>query len=191
MLSNAAMPGIVKIGMTRRNPEVRLKEINSATGVLPFALEAVVASRNAKWTEREVHSRLSGKRVSDNREFFRLSPKDARKVVFAVARDQRQRAYGKRYGGDKASLSTAIILAMSVLPLAWALDPQVAIVWIAACVATALLQRPRFLKEFLTMNVGWRVSVSMLIAGVGASMLLRPAWMQEALSLANAIARAV
>lgn len=41
VLSNPCMPGIYKIGMTTTSPEVRARELSSATGVpAPFKVEA-------------------------------------------------------------------------------------------------------------------------------------------------------
>lgn len=190
VLSNPAMPGIVKIGMTQRDPDVRLREINSATGVLPFSIEAVIASRNAKWTEREVHSRLTGKRVRENREFFRVPVEDARKVVFDVARNQRQKAYGAAAWRGQGPLTTAVPLALSILAPSWAIDARLACIWAAGCLAATALRRPRFVHEYLTMNVGGIGAGVIMAAGVGASMLISPDWVREAAQMADALAHA-
>ena len=190
VLSNPAMPGIVKIGMTQRDPDVRLQEINSATGVLPFSIEAVIASRNARWTEREVHSRLTGKRVRENREFFRIPVEDARKIVFDVARNQRQKAYGAAAWRGQGSLTTAALLALSILAPSWAIDARLAWIWAAACLAATILHKPKFVHEYLTMRVGGISAGVMMAAGVGTSMLISPDWMREAAQMADALADA-
>jgi len=78
VLSNPSMPGIVKIGQTSRKIGERLRELSISTGVpQPFAREALFSSANPINDEQKIHNRLSAARVSDNREFFRLSPKDA------------------------------------------------------------------------------------------------------------------
>jgi len=78
VLSNPSMPGIVKIGQTSRKIDERLRELSTSTGVpQPFSREALFSSSNPIKDEQKIHNNLSAARVSDNREFFRLSPKDA------------------------------------------------------------------------------------------------------------------
>jgi hypothetical protein len=148
VLSNESMPGIVKIGMTTRNPEIRLSEINSATGVLPFALEAVITSRNAKWTEREVHERLSARRISKNREFFRIDIEEARRTVFDVARQQGQRIH---LGRRNLAPAAALLMVAGTVPAVATIHPYLVPVWLVLCLAAALTGRPRMIREFLGM----------------------------------------
>jgi hypothetical protein len=147
VLSNESMPGIVKIGMTTRDPDVRLREINSATGVLPFVIEAVIASRNAKWTEREVHERLAARRVNKNREFFRIELAEAKKTIFDVARQQRQRAYSRGHG--RLAPAAAATLAMTIVPAVALIHPYLVPGWLLLCLAAAFTGRPRMIREFL------------------------------------------
>ncbi len=147
VLSNESMPGIVKIGMTTRNPEARLREINSATGVLPFVIEAVIASRNARWTEREVHERLAARRVNKNREFFRIELAEAKKTIFDVARQQRQRAYSRGHGCLAPAAATTLALAM--IPAVAVVHPYVVPGWMLLCLVAAFTGRPRMIREFL------------------------------------------
>jgi hypothetical protein len=167
ILTNESMPGIVKIGMTSRNPEVRLREINSATGVLPFELEAVIASRNAKWTERAVHERLAGRRVTENREFFRIAPASARRVVFEVARRQRQQAFRGQTWKQRISLPSAVLLSISLVPLAALMNPVLAAGWLILCLCAVASGRPRFIHEYLGMTL--RPGVAALVAALGSA----------------------
>ena len=73
VLINPAMPGLAKVGKTRRRPEDRGLELSSATGVpSPFivAYQHPVADIDA--AERWVHGELerTGHRHSASREFF-------------------------------------------------------------------------------------------------------------------------
>lgn len=78
VLSNPCMPGIVKIGQTTRKIDERLRELSISTGVpQPFVREALFSSTDPNRDEQNIHNRLSVARVSDNREFFRLTPQDA------------------------------------------------------------------------------------------------------------------
>ncbi|WP_350345484.1 GIY-YIG nuclease family protein [Klebsiella oxytoca] len=73
VLSNPCMPGIYKVGMTTTSPEVRARELSSATGVpAPFKIEAAFFTHSPLESEKEVHEALSEWRVNDSREFFEL-----------------------------------------------------------------------------------------------------------------------
>jgi hypothetical protein len=82
ILTNPAMPGLIKIGHTRNDPKDRVKQINGATGVpLPFEIFAAVLVPDCAECERDVHDTLSHTRLSPNREFFQQSPEVALKTV--------------------------------------------------------------------------------------------------------------
>ena len=75
-MTNEAMPGLVKIGMTCDHPEERAKELSSATGVpFPFKVEVCKKVFNPKEKEAAMHDLLSalGFRVNERREFFNCS----------------------------------------------------------------------------------------------------------------------
>lgn len=80
LLTNSAMPGLVKIGRTSRRPEQRMLELASATGVpAPFQLVYEVMVADCHAAEALVHALLEerGVRVSSNREFFAINPSEA------------------------------------------------------------------------------------------------------------------
>lgn len=186
VLSNEAMPGIVKIGMTQRDPSIRLREINSATGVLPFKLEAAVTTRNAKWTEKAVHQRLAHLRVNDGREFFRITARDARQTVFDVARAQGERAW--RPAGSPIDLGRAAGLALALVPLAWSLDQRLAVIWMVLCLMATSLKRPRFVREFLAIGLAWHWLAVAAGASLVASLVIRDAWLAEAMEIIRRLA---
>jgi hypothetical protein len=77
-LINTAMPGLVKVGRTQRNPQERAQELSGATGVAtPFILLYYVYLSDCQMGERIAHERLSssGRRENDGREFFRIDNK--------------------------------------------------------------------------------------------------------------------
>lgn len=77
VLTNPAMPDLVKIGITTRPVEDRVAELNSATGVPDkFVVEAYCESSDPATHERLVHQSLGGVRVS-GKEFFRVDVKTA------------------------------------------------------------------------------------------------------------------
>jgi len=74
---NDCMPNIFKIGMTTRNPEIRLLEANSTDTWRPPCLYEIAFAKkvnNPKEKENILHTILSknGKRVNDKREFFNI-----------------------------------------------------------------------------------------------------------------------
>ena len=78
ILSNPAMPGLVKIGLTERDPYERAFELDVATGVpTPFYVEAFFVSDDPRRDEAAIHILLDVHRVSSNREFFRLEVQQA------------------------------------------------------------------------------------------------------------------
>jgi hypothetical protein len=75
ILTNELLPGILKIGFTTKSPYERVKEINSATGVItPFQLTYVYECVNPYNLEQEIHKELQAKglRVNNKREGFQL-----------------------------------------------------------------------------------------------------------------------
>ena len=81
--SNPSMPGILKVGMTDRTPEIRLNEANNSdTWRPPTPYKIVFAKKvlNPKQKETTLHIILSQytERINPKREFFRVSPKEVK-----------------------------------------------------------------------------------------------------------------
>ena len=82
VLSNASMPGALKIGYTRNHPIDRTKQLSSSTGVAsPFVVEHAFQCFSAEGLECELHKFFEEYRVSNNREFFRVSLEEAKKAI--------------------------------------------------------------------------------------------------------------
>ena len=75
ILSNAGMPGLLKIGLTERMPQARAKELQTTGVPHPFQLEFSVSVPDCQAAERQVHKLLeqNGVRATGDREFFALS----------------------------------------------------------------------------------------------------------------------
>ncbi len=87
VLVNAAMPGLVKVGKTTRDPAGRAQELSGATGVAaPFIVifDQIFADCDA--AELTIHHSLErgGLRPAPNREFFRASPSQVIKLIMAA-----------------------------------------------------------------------------------------------------------
>lgn len=86
ILTNRSMPGMVKIGLTTRDPETRVKEISGATGVpTPFEIAHRRRVKDCFAVEQAIHRQLDRYRVGKNREFFQMSLGEARRAVDAIA----------------------------------------------------------------------------------------------------------
>jgi len=82
ILSTRAQPCILKIGVTQRTVEARVKEINSATGVIvPFGIRAVWKVDDAASVEREIHALFEPYRIREDREFFEIEFSQASRLI--------------------------------------------------------------------------------------------------------------
>lgn len=80
ILENHSIPGILKIGYTDRSVQDRVREINSATGVItPWYSISHYHCKSPKHIETLVHQSLSTHRV--NKEGFNVSLKQAKKII--------------------------------------------------------------------------------------------------------------
>lgn len=79
VLTNEAMPGLVKIGRSKHAAGVRAKQIYAGdTGVpLPFDVHFECLFDDCVEAEALVHDYLQEHRLNPDREFFSLEPKDA------------------------------------------------------------------------------------------------------------------
>lgn len=76
VLSNPAMPNLLKIGYTDRDVDERVEELNSTGVPVPFEIEAIFGSPNAYEDEQAIHSMLAQHRLANNREFFSIDIKE-------------------------------------------------------------------------------------------------------------------
>lgn len=74
VLSNAAMPGLVKVGFTQHSDTgTRVSQLSKQTAApLPFTLEYEYLVENPGQYEKLIHARLSHCRVAPDKEFFRV-----------------------------------------------------------------------------------------------------------------------
>ncbi len=85
VLANPAMPGLCKVGMTTRTPEERAAELHDTGSPAPYAVAAAWPVDDVRAAERDAHAALARYRVSDQREWFRVSVPAA---VAALGRDK-------------------------------------------------------------------------------------------------------
>lgn len=81
VLTNEAMPGIVKIGRTSRLSEDRAKDLSGSGVPHPFDVVFRTVTSNPEGLEKEVHEYLKDQRVNPKREFFRITPEEAAETI--------------------------------------------------------------------------------------------------------------
>lgn len=87
VLMNPSMTGIVKVGMTTREPEERIIELSGATGIpTPFILVYKEYFLDCLKAEKVIHEILEerGDRISKNREFFKTEISDIVDIIKEV-----------------------------------------------------------------------------------------------------------
>jgi hypothetical protein len=91
ILSTRESKDILKIGYTNRTVEERVKEINSATGVLiPYGVRALWVIKSAKEIEGDLHKLFAAFRIRQDREFFQMDFKDAFRFISNYIREKRE-----------------------------------------------------------------------------------------------------
>ena len=88
VLSTRESPTLLKVGMTTRSVEERVKEINGATGVaIPFGVRRCWRVVDPQAAEKLAHQALDEFRVRNDREFFQLHFRDAVKRLDGAVRE--------------------------------------------------------------------------------------------------------
>lgn len=84
VLTNSAMPGLVKIGMTTRESiDTRMKELYSTGVPVPFdcAYACEVKASDCAKIEKALHKAFEPNRINANREFFSIKPEQATAIL--------------------------------------------------------------------------------------------------------------
>lgn len=84
VLTNPAMPGLVKIGMTSRNNiDERMKELYGTGTPVPFECKYAckVKSSDCEKIEKALHTAFAPDRINANREFFKIKPEQAMAIL--------------------------------------------------------------------------------------------------------------
>jgi hypothetical protein len=88
ILTNPAMPGLIKIGKTTRSVEARISELWSTGVPLPFECYDNQYVPDCSALEATMHVLFAEDRVSGSREFFKTKPGLASKVLRDQMRQQ-------------------------------------------------------------------------------------------------------
>lgn len=83
VLTNEAMSGLVKVGLTTDSVESRISQLSAHSGVpLPFECYFAAEVKDCAKLEKTLHQLFSEGRVNPKREFFKIDPE---KVVLAIS----------------------------------------------------------------------------------------------------------
>src|SRR5882762_2337115 len=81
-------PGVYKIGLTRRDPQVRVDELSDASVPFEFEIHGVIRTENAPALEYKLHRYFLAMRMNKinlQKEFFRVPLKDIHEQVEKLA----------------------------------------------------------------------------------------------------------
>jgi hypothetical protein len=82
VLTNPAMPGLVKIGFTtQEDTNTRVAQLYTTGVPVPFSLEFACRVPNGAEVERAFHVAFGPNRVNPRREFFRIEPEQAISIL--------------------------------------------------------------------------------------------------------------
>lgn len=87
----------VKIGKSKRLPEIRGRELYNTAVPLPFEIYATLKTEKYNQAEKLIHrsiDRISDLRISKSREFFKITPEEAYEIFYDI----------KELLGDEAEL---------------------------------------------------------------------------------------
>ena len=90
ILFHSAMPGLVKIGQTTRDPSDRATEIGGTGVPGRFAVAYRESVPDCRAAERRIHQSLAAYRYDPRREFFQISLEAAIEEVRKIAEDERK-----------------------------------------------------------------------------------------------------
>ncbi len=108
VMTNAYMPGLAKIGSSRKHPEYRAAQLASATSVPDdFTIAYYLDYHDAFVAEAAIHRHFEGQRVNKSREFFRLSVSDAVAFLKSIANSSDDLSSQGITGGEWGRLSEA------------------------------------------------------------------------------------
>jgi T5orf172 domain len=112
VISNQAMPGLLKVGFSTKDPHLRARELSHTGSPQPYVVEYDALVRAPRETEQQIHKALRDKR--DRKEWFRCSLREAIAAIHSVTTSER---IAESYR-DKSALELAPVAVTSLGSLA-------------------------------------------------------------------------
>jgi len=91
VISNRGKPGIVKVGYSSKDPELRARGLDSTADPYPHLVDYEALINDPKRLEQKTHAALKSKRISDEgvgTEWFKASSEEAVAAIRQIAIDQ-------------------------------------------------------------------------------------------------------
>ncbi len=85
ILTNEAMPGYIKIGLTENLVSERVVQLDNTSVALPFQCYYAARVDDNRRVERALHTAFGDFRVRPNREFFKLDPYKVKAILEVLA----------------------------------------------------------------------------------------------------------
>jgi hypothetical protein len=83
VISNKAMPGLVKVGHSTKDPELRAKELNHTGSPSPYLVDYWMLIEDPYRIEQKIHQLLSSKR--EGKEWFKCAAEEAVAAIKQIA----------------------------------------------------------------------------------------------------------
>jgi hypothetical protein len=109
VLTNPAMPGLVKIGMSSQsNTGERLAQLYTTGVPVPFELQFACRVTNPQQVESALHIAFGPQRINPRREFFRIDPEQAIAILRLLhTEDTTAEVAAEPTGIDEISIAAA------------------------------------------------------------------------------------
>ena len=99
VVTNPAMPGLVKIGYTlQEEAESRIAQLYSTGVPVPFEVAYAATVDNARLVEEALHIAFGPQRVNPKREFFRIDPEQAIAILRIMKKEDTTKQVEKQGG---------------------------------------------------------------------------------------------
>ena len=85
ILTNEAMPGMIKIGLTENPVNERVLQLDTTSVPVPFQCYYAAKVEDHKKVERALHTAFGDFRVRPNREFFKMDPFRVKAILEVLA----------------------------------------------------------------------------------------------------------
>ncbi len=109
VLTNSAMPGLVKIGHTsQEDANVRIGQLYTTGVPVPFELAFACKVQNAEDVEKALHTAFAPNRINPKREFFKIDPEQAIAILRLLHTEDATREVSQQPTGiDQQSVAAA------------------------------------------------------------------------------------
>lgn len=85
ILTNDAMPGIIKIGLTENHVTERILQLDTTSVPVPFQCYYAARVEDNKKVEKALHTAFGDFRLRPNREFFKMDPFRVKAILEVLA----------------------------------------------------------------------------------------------------------